>query len=376
MSKDRRLGRGIDFLLRELPTAAPTATPTTVPTVPSTVRTPNSRSIASDAVPANPNSIDTSSSSGSFSLDSINYPDSANFTNSDSLSDTALLYRPMAATIPAEPTIPDRLPVGAIRSNPFQPRTDFDPIELEQLAQSLKDYGLLQPLVVRQNGDEWQLVAGERRLRAAQLAGWQEVPVRVVEADDRKLAELAIVENLQRKDLSALEKASSFERYMATYHCRMEELASRLGLDRSTVANLIRLLELPDSIKQAMRDGDLTAGHARAMLPLGNENEMLELLEKIRNEVLSVRAVEMIVQQMITKTDDLLAPEIEKPVKKKEKTPESILRHLAELEQQFHAALGTKVKLTQTAKGKGRLVISFASNEEFERVRELLCHGV
>ncbi len=363
MSKDKRLGRGIDFLLRELPTATPTAVPTTPSASPTA--TPN----ISHTNPTPSTSTDSVSNDAS-------QISSENLASLDGESSTASLYRPEPSAIPMEPTIPTRLPVAAIRSNPFQPRTEFDPVELEQLAQSLKDYGLLQPLVVRQYGEEWQLVAGERRLRAAQLAGWQEVPVRVVEADDRKLAELAIVENLQRKDLSALEKAASFDRYMATYHCRMEELASRLGLDRSTVANLIRLLELPDSMKQAMRDGELTAGHARAMLPLGNEDEMLELLEKIRNEALSVRAVEMIVQQMITKTDDLLAPEIEKPTKKKEKTPESILRHLAELEQQFHAALGTKVKLTQTAKGKGRLVISFASNDEFERVRELLCRDI
>ena len=137
---------------------------------------------------------------------------------------------------------------------------------------------MIQPLVVRRHGDRYQLIAGERRLRAAIKAGWQQVPAQVREADDRQMSELAIVENLQRKDLNALEKAASFQQYLERYGCTQEELAGRLKIDRSTIANLIRLLELPEAIQQAIRTGTLSQGHARALLPLGDEREQIGVL--------------------------------------------------------------------------------------------------
>ena len=331
VSKERRLGRGLEFLLGSLQDASSTAAPTSVPA---------SRSDPSEETAV----VDVVSSVAS-----------------------------TESSVPASDAIPDRLSVDLIDSNPFQPRTDFDPVELSQLAHSLTEYGLLQPLVVRRHGVRWQLVAGERRLRAARLAGWTEVPIRAVEADDRKLAELAIVENLQRKDLSALEKAASFERYLSVYQCKPEELARRLDLDRSTISNLIRLLDLPESIKALMRSGEITAGHARALLPLADEAKQHIVLKKIREEELSVRATEMIVQQMLQKGSRPSPESVPSLPQREDKTPDEIMRHLAELEREFRAALGTKVKLTQTSKGRGRLVISFATNEEFERIRHLLC---
>ena len=172
--------------------------------------------------------------------------------------------------------------VYEVDTNPFQPRRDFDEAEIEALAQSIRDHGLLQPIVVRRINDRFQLIAGERRLRGAIKAGWAQVPAQVREADDRQVAEIAIVENLQRKDLNALEKAASFQQYLSTYGCTQEELAARLSFDRSTIANLIRLLELPDAVQQAVARGTISAGHARALLPLGNESQQIELLRTNR----------------------------------------------------------------------------------------------
>ncbi|HET6884188.1 MAG TPA: ParB/RepB/Spo0J family partition protein, partial [Pirellulales bacterium] len=173
--------------------------------------------------------------------------------------------RSAAGSAPATP----RISVYDIEANPYQPRREFDEAEIDQLSSSLQQHGLLQPILVRRVAERYQLIAGERRLRAAIKAGWSDVPVQVIEADDRKTAEIAIVENLQRKDLNALEKAASFHRYLQEYGCTQDELAGRLQLDRSTIANLIRLLELPEKVQQSLRSGEITSGHARALLPLG-----------------------------------------------------------------------------------------------------------
>ena len=148
---------------------------------------------------------------------------------------------------------PLKVSVYEIDNNPYQPRKDFDEAEIDQLAESLEQHGLLQPIIVRRAGERYQLISGERRLRAAIKAGWPDVPVFIRECDDRQLAELAIVENLQRKDLNPLEKAASFQQYLEQYGCTQDELAGRLAIDRSTVANLIRLLELPAMVQAALR---------------------------------------------------------------------------------------------------------------------------
>jgi ParB family transcriptional regulator, chromosome partitioning protein len=259
----------------------------------------------------------------------------------------------------------------AIARNPYQPRQTFDEAEIADLADSIRTHGILQPLVVRRSGEGFELIAGERRLRAAQAADWRQVPVQVRDVDDRQMAELAIVENVQRKDLNAIEKAESFQRYIDQYQCTQEELAGRVQVDRSTVANLLRLLELPADVKKMVQEGDISQGHARALLPLGDEQEQLEFARKIKKEGLSVRATEQGVHDRIHTLDGdgLRIVDTEgnsRPVAR----PRN--EQVASLEQDLRSSLGTKVDLSQTAKGRGKITIHFASHEEFERLRQLL----
>ncbi len=281
------------------------------------------------------------------------------------------LHYPTATT---ESATPSQLKVGVydIERNPFQPRREFDEAEIDSLSDSIQEHGLLQPVLVRRIDERYQLVAGERRLRAAIKAGWGEVPVQVIEADDRQTAEIAIVENLQRKDLNALEKAASFQRYLETYGCTQDELAKRLQIDRSTIANLIRLLELPEEVQQSVRSGEITQGHARALLPLGDEREQVAFCRRVVAEGMSVRTVETLVQETINAADAeplsvVTAEGQTAPVKRTRS------KHVASLEQELRSALGTKVDVRQGAKGRGRIVVHFANADEFERLYQYLC---
>jgi len=263
------------------------------------------------------------------------------------------------------------LDLGAIDPNPYQPRQKFDEAEIADLCDSIRAHGFLQPIVVRPTEDRFQLIAGERRLRAAQLANWERVPVQIREVDDRQMAELAIVENVQRKDLNALEKATSFQRYLQEYQCTQEELAARVNIDRSTVANLIRLLELPEEVKQLVADGKISQGHARALLPLGDEQEQQDFAKRIHRETLSVRTTEQLVQDHIRQAD--VEPfSIVDAEGNARPAPAPRGQHLTQVEEQLRLALGTKVDLRQTAKGRGRITIHFKSHEEFERLKSLL----
>lgn len=255
--------------------------------------------------------------------------------------------------------------------NPFQPRREFDDADLAELCESIQQHGLLQPVAVRRVGERYQLVAGERRLRAAIKAGWNEVPAILVEADDREVAELAIVENLQRKDLNPLEKAASFQAYIARYQCTQDELAGRLHVDRSTIANLIRLLELPDEVQQSLRRGAISQGHARALLPLGDERTQTAYCRRIEEEGLSVRAVESLVSDALVAVETSPVAANGTPAKKAAGR-RSRTGHIASLEQELRAALGAKVEIRPGAKGSGRFVLHFANHEEFERLFNLL----
>ncbi len=278
---------------------------------------------------------------------------------------------PVAGPEPPAGAGHQRLQVEQIDSNPSQPRQDFDPGEMQSLAESLSSHGLLQPVVVRRVDDRYQLIAGERRLRAARQAGWTDVPANVVEADERQTAELAIIENLQRADLNPLEKAAAFQRYLETYQVTQEELAARLRMDRSTVANLIRLLELPETVQEAIRQGKITQGHARALLPLGEEQEQVEFCGRIQREGLNVRQTETLVQQLIDTADHGPLGVVDHQGHQSRR-PRVQSDHLAALEQELRAALGTKVAITHNARGRGKLVIHFRNHEEFERLRRHL----
>ena len=263
------------------------------------------------------------------------------------------------------------LALGIIDRNPYQPRKHFDEAEIADLCDSIRTHGFLQPIVVRKTDDRYQLIAGERRLRAAQLASWERVPVQIRQVEDRQMAELAIVENVQRKDLNALEKAASFQRYLEEYGGTQEELAARVNIDRSTVANLIRLLDLPEDVRQMLISGKISKGHARALLPLGEEHEQIEYAKRIHREGLSVRVVEDEVRDHVRQTDRPQLSVVGGDGMSRPATP-SRSEHLTTMEQQLRMALGTKVDLRQTAKGRGRITIHFKSNEEFERIRSLL----
>jgi ParB family chromosome partitioning protein len=261
-----------------------------------------------------------------------------------------------------------QLPVGEIEENPFQPRRDFSDVEIASLAESLKEHDMLQPILVRRVAGRYQLISGERRLRAARHAGWTTIPARVRDADDRLVAELAIVENLQRKDLNPVEKALSFKRYLDEHRCTQDDLARRLKIDRSTIANLMRLLELPPSILASLGKGTITAGHARALLPLGDEHEQVALAKRIETEGLSVRDVERIVGEQVGDDESDDVEIIPGPGSKARTKSETI----ASLEQEIRHALGLKVELKANARGRGKLTIHFQNHDEFDRLREQL----
>ena len=261
-----------------------------------------------------------------------------------------------------------QISVNMIDENPFQPRREFNESEIASLSASLKEHDMLQPVLVRRHGDRYQLISGERRLRAAIRAGWVRIPARVREADDRLVAELAIVENLQRKDLNPIEKALSFRRYIDEHGCTQEDLARRLKIDRSTLTNLMRLLELPSLVQDSLRQGLVTAGHARALLPLGEPELQIEYCNRIQRDNLSVRQVEQLVSEFVRNeggsgtsvgTSSAAGREAQHP-------------QIDLLQKQFKLALGTRVDIRSTKKGSGRIVIHFQNPREFERLQAMV----
>ncbi len=264
------------------------------------------------------------------------------------------------------------LPVGIIDANPFQPRRQFNASEIESLAESLKEHQQLQPILVRRVGERYQLISGERRLRATVFAGLPTIRAEVRVADDRLVAELAIIENLQRKDLNAIEKALSFKRYITEHKCTQDELAQRLKIDRSTIANMMRLLELPDIVTDAVQRDEITAGHAKALLSLGSIKEQVAALKKIQEEGWSVRETEAQVAETLAKAaadeDGILGA---LPRRKASKSDQ-----LASLERDLKMSLGTRVDISQTSRGRGKITIHFTSVEEFDRLRHLLANDL
>jgi ParB family chromosome partitioning protein len=251
-----------------------------------------------------------------------------------------------------------RVPLDQIETNPFQPRKDFDADELTALKASLTSQGLLQPVVARDTGHGYQLIAGERRLRAAKELGWSDIPVRVVDFNDQQVFEAALVENLQRADLNAIEKAQGFAEYMSRYGATHEDIARKIGMDRSTVTNLIRLLELAPSVQDAVRTGQISNGHARALLAFDDHQRQTAVCREIIARGLSVRAVEQLVKQ--ERGDSENAPS--------SKPGASKTAHVRSIEDELRQKLATKVEIRLREKDKGQIVIAFESNDDFERV--------
>jgi ParB family chromosome partitioning protein len=253
-----------------------------------------------------------------------------------------------------------RVPVGQVKPCAFQPRKDFPPDALRELADSIREQGIVQPLIVRPQGANFELIAGERRWRAAQLAGLTEVPIIVREADDRAVLEMALIENLQRENLNAIEEALGYAQLVSLFQLTQELVATKVGKSRAVVANALRLLKLPGEIQNFIRDGRLSVGHAKVILGLANPVQQSEAAERVIKEGLNVRQAEGLVAKLQTRVDS-----------KKTKTPLPTDAHVANLENKIREKLGTKVSL-RYAKGKGSLEISFFSDAELEGVLQAL----
>jgi len=261
-------------------------------------------------------------------------------------------------SVPAAAAIPGRsvlsLPVEAVERNPEQPRKRFDEAKLEELAASIRQHGIVEPILVRKEGGRYRILAGERRWRAAQRAGLKEVPALVREATDREAFELALVENLQRADLNAIEEAEAYDVLATDHGLTQEEIATRVGKERSTVANALRLLKLPEEVRDAVRTGQLDMGHARALLGLGGADEMKKLAQRAIREGLSVRALEGLIRGLS-----------KKPEKKGGPADSASTRDLSARLQRH---LGARSKVVQRSATSGRLEIEYTSLDELDGI--------
>jgi ParB family transcriptional regulator, chromosome partitioning protein len=279
------------------------------------------------------------------------------------------LGRGLAALIPQRTTgipAPIDIPVDRVRPNPYQPRRNFDPAELATLTASVREHGILQPILVTDAIDGYQLVAGERRLRAAIAAGLERIPAIVRQLDDRSRLEIALIENLQREDLDPIEAAQGFRRLIDEFGFSQEQLAERVGRARSTVANTLRLLELSPAVQTAVVDRRLTEGHARALGGLSVEHQE-HVLGTVVEQDLSVRQTEELVRRL----REPKAAAVSAAATPNERLPDP---DLARVEEDLRLALGTKVSLARARRG-GRIVIEYYSDEELGRLYERLTGG-
>lgn len=262
----------------------------------------------------------------------------------------------------------DRLAVGKIQHNPYQPRKRFDDDELTRLKDSIQTHGVLQPLVVRKVGDGFQLIAGERRLKAAQAAGLADVPVHVVEFDDQQVFEAALVENIQRSDLNPIEKAQGFKDYLEKFGLTQDQLGTKLGLDRSTISNLLGLLNLPAEVQDAVRLGQLSLGHAKVLKGIPDAARQAALAKDVILKNLSVHALEQLAKDLKQGgTPEPAGEPTPTATRPADKTP-----HVVSLENELKQRLAVRVEIKVKAKDRGQIVIGFDSNDDFERIVEML----
>lgn len=251
------------------------------------------------------------------------------------------------------------LPISRVEPRKDQPRRDFDPAAIEELAASIREYGLIQPITVRPlDKGYYQIIAGERRWRAARLAGLSDVPVVIIEADDKKAMELALIENLQRADLNPIEEALGYQELMGTYEMTQEQAAARVGKSRPAVANALRLLSLSPAVLELVKDGALSAGHARALLPVKDEAQQLSLAQKVMALGLSVRQTEA------------LCKKLSKQAQPAKPQPPQV-DYLAECEKELTAGLGRKVRIV-SGKRKGRIELEYYGQEDLQQLYDAL----
>lgn len=253
----------------------------------------------------------------------------------------------------------EEIQLDLIVANPFQPRKIFDEEALQELADSINEHGILQPIAVRKKGRKFEIVAGERRYRACLLAGLDVIPVIIKELSDAQMMELAILENLQREDLTVIEEAEAYQSLMENLHLTQDELSKRLGKSRPHIANHVRLLTLPEDIRKLMNDGTLSMGQGRALLGLKNKKKIAEVAQKIIKQGLNVRQVEMLIQ---TLNEDVSRETV--PTKKKD-------IFVAAKELQLRDYFGTNVQIKK-ANNKGKIEIEFYSEDDLERILEIL----
>ena len=261
-----------------------------------------------------------------------------------------------AEELPAQ-NVPTGIRLSEIEPNPRQPRQDFDPLALEELAQSIRENGVITPITLRKTGETYQIIAGERRWRASRLAGLTEIPAIVLDVDEQTAYALALIENLQREDLNPMEEAEGYRRLTEELGLTQEQAALRVGKSRPAVANALRLLGLPESVALLLREKQLSAGHARALLPLEREEVMLKAAQTVLEQQLSVRETEQLVKKLQKSPED-------KPAK----TPDI---YVQDLERAMEAITGHKVTIKHGAK-KGKITIEYYGNEDLEAVCDAL----
>ena len=283
------------------------------------------------------------------------------------MSTRKVLGRGLEALIPgpavAEPQPGEKVTevsIDVIEANPFQPRRNFDDARLKELADSIRNDGVLQPVVVRRKGTHFELIMGERRLQAARLAGMPSIPVVVRDVRDADALRLAIVENIQRENLNAIEEAQAYRRLISEFAISQGDVATMVGKDRSSVANTLRLLNLPEEVQKMVEAEAITGGHARALLTLPTQKEQTALAHRIVQHNLSVRQVEAEVGLVRRRKESSGRPAKEKPA------------YLADLERAFSQHLGTRVSIDEKRGGKGRIAIEFYTYDDFERLASLM----
>ena len=259
-----------------------------------------------------------------------------------------------------EKPIEIKLKINQVEPNREQPRKVFDEESLQELAESIKQFGVLQPLIVQQRKDYYEIIAGERRWRAAKLAGLKEVPVVIREMTDQEIVEISLIENIQRENLNPIEEAAAYKRLLTEFNLKQEEVAERVSKSRTAVTNSMRLLKLDERVQQMVIEGMLSTGHARALLTIEDNDLQFQMATKIYNEKLSVRDVEKLVKNLGKK----------KPEKKEENAQQAAV--FQDLEEKMKAALGTKVSINRKNDQKGKIEIEYYSMDELERLMEIL----